>query len=432
MPARNGGPRKRLSVIEFSSKSACVVDNGLFAGLAERLAQSFGKVYYTSPWVADFPVSTKIKLAEGFPDFERVKDIWEIVDDVDLFVFPDLYNPALQMYLQDKGKRVWGSRYGEELEINRKEALEYFDSLGLPLVPYKVCEGMTELRKYLQSRPKEKLWIKIGLARGDTETFSIENFELGQGRLDDLQAKLGPVAESHYFIVEDDVPGMIDVGLDTYSIDGKFPSKCLLGIEKKDEGYIGAVKGWKELPSRITDMYEALTPALKEYQYRNLFAIEARVLDQKDWLGDPCCRFGSPVSELELSMIQNLPEIIWEGADGKLVEPKYTAKYGFEMLIQSAWAMEHPMKVEFPEKYRDQVKFRYATQFEDGLWTMPQKDGPQVVCAVCATGNSVDECMAEADEIGEEIRGTKLEVLKGSEDGLKQYLEQLAEWQIPF
>ena len=415
----------------YNTKSVAIVDNGLFSALADKLSVSFGKVFYTSPWVADFPVSSKIKVAEGFPDFERVKDIWDIVDDVDLFIFPDLYNPALQEYLDKKGKRVWGSRSGEEIEINRKEALEYFASLGLPLVPYEVVEGMANLRKYLKGK-QEKVWIKIGLARGDTETFSVEGYDLAQGRLDELQAKLGPIAEDQYFIVEENVDGMIDVGIDTYSIDGAFPKKALLGIEKKDEGYIGAVQNWSAMPKRVTDLYETLGPTLKDYNYRNLFAIEARVLDQKCWLGDPCCRFGSPVSELMVNMYKNLPEIFWEGAAGKLVEPEFIAPYGFEMLVQSAWAEQHPMRVTFPEEYTDQIKFRYASKFGDGVWTLPQKDGPQVVCAVTATGNSVDECIAEACEVADQIKGTKLEALSGCGEGLKEYLDQLAEWGINF
>lgn len=417
---------------EYSTKSVCIVDNGLFPGFAETLAPSFGKVYYTSPWISDFPSSNRIKLSEGFPDFERVKDIWSVIEDVDLFVFPDLYQPDLQMYLASQGKRVWGSRHGEEIEIDREKALAYFDSLGLPLVPYEVVYGMTELRKYLKSRKNEKLWIKIGLARGDMETFSVDGYELAQGRLDDLQYRLGPAAEDHYFIVEENVDGMIDVGIDTYCIDGKFPNYALLGIERKDEGYVGSVQQWEKLPSRVTSMYEALTPTLQKFEYRNFFAIEARVLDQKTWLGDPCTRAGSPVMEVELLMVNNLAEVIWEGAAGTLIEPEYNGKYGFEMLVISPWAEIHPMLIQYPEKYRENIKFRYATQFPDGLYTMPQKDGPQVVCAVVAYGDSVDECIAQVDEISGEIKGTKLECLSGSKEGLKENLKQFDEWGIKF
>src|SRR5271165_769664 len=98
----------------YSSNSVCVVDNGIFAEVARALSKSFGRVYYTSPWVADFPSSYKTELGEGFPDFDKVNDIWEIIDEFDLFVFTELYQGPLQEYLTAPGKRVWGSRNADE------------------------------------------------------------------------------------------------------------------------------------------------------------------------------------------------------------------------------------------------------------------------------------------------------------------------------
>ena len=104
--------------------------------------------------------------------------------------------------------------------------------------------------------------------------------------------------------------------------------------------------------------------------------------------------FGSPVSELELNMIANLPEIMWEGADGKLVEPKYKAKYGCEVLIKSQWSPEKPMLIKFPEEYRDQIKLRYAAQFNKETWILPQNSGEEVG-AIVAYGESLEDCMEE-------------------------------------
>jgi hypothetical protein len=80
---------------DYSTKSVAVCDNGIFSALAETLSASFGKVYYTAPWISAFPSSYQLEVGEGFPNFERVHDIWEIVDDVDLFVFPDLFQGPL-------------------------------------------------------------------------------------------------------------------------------------------------------------------------------------------------------------------------------------------------------------------------------------------------------------------------------------------------
>lgn len=408
-----------------------MVDNGLFQECARTLTESFGKVFYTSPWVADYPTSYHTEMGEGFSEYERIADIWGHIDDVDLFVFPDIYQGPLQEYLVSKGKRVFGSRNGDELELYRKEAKEFFKTLGLPQGPYEVVKGLTNLRKYIKKRGKDKLWVKISLTRGDTETFCAEGYDSVKNRLDDLQAKFGPTAEYRDFIVDDNLPDTFDLAIDTYCIDGKFPKSALLGNEQKDEGYIGVVKEWKQLPPGLVDVYETLSPALKGFEYRNFFAVECRVGKDQLWLSDPCCRVGSPIFELELNMISNLSVILWEGAEGKLVEPEYKGKYGFEVILQSQWVNEHPLLVDYPEKYRDQIKFRYATKFPDGLWIMPQKQGP-AFGSIVAYGDSIDACVAEVEEISAEVKGIQVEAFTGSAQKLKKNLEELSTYGVRF
>jgi len=417
--------------VDFLSNTVCVIDNGVFAEVARLLSKSFGKVYYTSPWVADFPSSYKTELGEGFPDYDRVDDIWDILDDVDLFVFTDLHQGSLQEYLTSIGKRVWGSRNADELECYRTDAKEHFASLNIPQAPYVVVKGMKELRKYIKSRGSDKLWIKIDRTRGDTETFSVEGYDLAKNRLDTMEAEFGPVAEMREFTVEDNLPDTLDIAIDTYSIDGRYPQMAMLGIEQKDMGYVGAVKPWAAMPPALVDIYEKLSPTLELYKYRNLFALESRVGKGGLWLADPCCRFGSPVSELELELISNLAEIMWEGANGVLIEPIYKAKYGCEVLIKSQWSPEKPMLIEFPEEYRDQIKLRYAAKFGNETWILPQNSGEEVG-AIVAYGESLEACMEEVSEIGKQVKGTQLDVTCGSMDVLKGNLKDLASWGIDF
>ncbi len=395
------------------------------------LSKSFGTVYYTSPWLSDYPVSTKTELGEGFDAFERVSDIWKIVNDVDLFVFTELHEGNLQEYLVAQGKRVWGSRNGDDLEIYRTDAKPFFDELDIPQAPYEIVTGMDELRKYIKKRGSDKLWIKIDRTRGDTETFSVEGYDLAKNRLDTMEADLGPIAQEHLFVVEDNLPDTFDIAIDTYCINGKFPSQAMLGIEQKDQGYVCVVKDWDAMPPGLLDIYEKLSPILGSYNYRNLLALESRVGKDGIWLADPCCRFGSPVSELEMNLIANLPDIIWEGADGKLVQPKYHAKFGCEVLIRSAWACKNPLLLEFPEEYREQIKLRYAAKFGKETWILPQNSGEEIGTIV-AYGNSLDDCMEEIKEIGDQIKGTQVNVASGSMDELKGNLETLGEWGIKF
>jgi hypothetical protein len=122
---------------------------------------------------------------------------------------------------------------------------------------------------------------------------------------------------------------------------------------------------------------------------------------------------------------------MWEGAGGNLIEPVYKANYGCEVLIKSPWAAEKPMLITFPEEYRDQIKLRYAAQFGDDTWILPQNSGEEVG-AVVAYGSNLEGCMDELSEIGKQIKGTQLEVTTGSMDVLNGNLKDLASWGVEF
>ena len=417
--------------MDLSTKSVCIVDNGIFSELATTLAESFGKVYYTSPWVSDFPSSHKTELAEGFAEFDRVPDIWEIIDDVDLFVFPDLYNGPLQMYLAEQGKRVFGSRNGDELENYRGEAKELFAELDIPQGKYEICNGIDDLRAYLKRKGSTKVWVKINLTRRDTETFPCVGYELVKNRLDQLEADLGPMVKNMPFLVEDDLLGTLDVAIDTFCVDGQYPDTVVLGTEVKGEAYLGCKKQWDDIPLRLTSIYDKLSPTLEKFQYRCFLSLESRCRDNMVWLCDPCCRAGSPPLELQLNWVTNLAEVLWEAADGNIVEPKYDGKYGFELIIHSDWAPKHPLKLEFPEKYRNQLKFRYASQFKDGLWIMPQDGGPRIAAAV-ASGNDIEACFEECKEIAGSLNGIQVETFTRAMVDLRENLKKLSSWGISF
>jgi hypothetical protein len=150
------------------------------------------------------------------------------------------------------------------------------------------------------------------------------------------------------------------------------------------------------------------------------------------YLCDPCCRGGSPPFELQLNMLTNLAEIMWEGAGGKMVEPKFAGKYGAQFIIESKWSINNPLLVEFPAEYREQIKFRYATQFGGKLWIMPQHSDTPGFASIVVSGDSLDDCFAEAQEISENIKGIQIEPCIGSVGGLKKNIETFAEMNVTF
>lgn len=417
------------NAMNYKTKSVCVSDTGLFPELAASLSRSFGKVYYTSPWLSPFPASEQLEVGEGMAEMERVDDIHEVINDVDLFVFPDIYQSQIQIYLAGVGKRVWGSRDGDELEIFRADAKKHFARLGLPQGEYEAIKGMSAVRKYIQGHDGKKLWIKGNKARGDFETFPVLGYDLGKNKLDDIEARLGPKAEHMTYIVEWDLKDTLDVAIDTYCVDGQYPATVVLGTEEKGECYVGEVKSWAKTPSHLREIYAKLAPTFRNYEYRNFLSLESRVHAQKFYLQDPCCRAGSPPLELQLNWITNLADIFWEGAEGKLVEPEYSGKYGVELIIHSDWANEHPLLVEFPKRYREQIKFRYHSEFDGATWIMPQTAGPRIA-AVVACGDSIDGLMEECREISGQLRGTMIESFTRSFPIVEEKIERLKNWGI--
>jgi hypothetical protein len=395
--------------MDFSSKTCCVVDNGLFVEIAATLAESFGKVYLHVPWVNAYPKSNQIRVGDGLTGVTKVDAIWPILDKVDLWVFPDVYEGPLQQHLVSLGKRVWGSRMGEELELWRDFSKKVLADHGLAVGPYEVVRGMDKLRTYLKAHRDQ--YVKVSRSRGDFETFHSETFRLSEPRLDEIQRRLGALNGSIEFIVEEAIEDAVEVGYDGYTVDGRYPGSAMVGLEVKDKGYVGRFEPYADMPAQIREINDALSPVLAEYQYRNFWCAEARITkDGTAWVIDPCCRAGSPPSELLLLMYTNLAEIFWHGAAGELVDPVPAGKWGAQVMLISGWANENWQAIDFPEKHRANVKLHFPVVIDGRYYVTPQGFDLPAIGAVCAVGETMEEAVAEVKKIAAEVRGFYVEV----------------------
>ena len=84
--------------------------------IARRLARDMKHVYVFFPTEESFPTVNKAIIGDGFPDIERAESIWDVKDECDLFVFPDIYYVGEQTELEEQGKAVWGSRNADRYE----------------------------------------------------------------------------------------------------------------------------------------------------------------------------------------------------------------------------------------------------------------------------------------------------------------------------
>jgi hypothetical protein len=413
----------------YRDKKVCVYDNGLFVELATTLSKEFGKTYYYSPWESAFPKSNSRLIGKGIPNVERVDDIWKIVDDCDLWVFPDVYAGGLQLKLEKLGKRVWGSRRGEELELYRPDSKEYLNGKGLRIGHYEVVKGLLSLRNYLKEHDDQ--WIKISLTRGDMESFHSVNYRNIEPRLDELEHSLGAKKDLQEFIVEQGIPEAVEVGYDGYCVDGNFPKKAMCGVEVKDKGYIGVFQDYTDMPQQIQDVNSQVAETLHQYRYRNFFSMEMRITrDGIPWVIDPCTRMGSPPGELVQMMYTNLADILWYGAEGRLIDPEPAGKYGVELLIHSSWADKNWQAVEFPSSVRDNVKFRNLTIIDGKYYVVPQAVGLPEIGAVVGVGDTLEEACDVVKKAAKKIEGYYVDVFPEALDEAQEEIKKLKNYGI--
>jgi hypothetical protein len=377
--------------MNISDATCIVVDSGLFIGVAQRLAKQFKRVLYYCPNEESFPTVQKCIIGDGFETFEKIindHEFWSLKNETDLYVFPDISRSGLQLELERQGKPVWGSRKADSLEIYRQKFHKILAKVGLPVPTYKVVHGLTELRSHLKDE-KDK-YLKISLYRGSMETWHWRSQSLDEGMLDMLANRFGPAKEIIPFMVFDNLKTDLEIGADTYGVDGKWPSSMLHGLEHKDKGYIGAVTPKDEMPHQLVDVLDAFAPVLKEYRMRNQWSMEVRVVDAQGYFTDPTPRGGLPSTMSQLKGLKNFPEIVWRGANGELVEPDWDCKYTAEAMItgpsKTDWSV-----VELPEELEDHTMFGNCAKV-DGRLVFPaddHKDGD--LGWLCATGDTLEE-----------------------------------------
>jgi hypothetical protein len=397
--------------------------------MAVRLAEEFGAVYYYAPWEYTFPKTNRMLLGDGIPGVRKIGAFWPLLDEIDLFVFPDVNFGPLQLHLVRLGKRVWGARMGEELELDRAAAKQHMRALGIDIGEYAIVTGLPALRNYL--RAHEDQYVKISRTRGDMESFHSENYELIEPLLDDLEHKFGPKKGLIEFIVEEAIPDAVEIGYDGWTIDGEFAAKATRGIEIKDKGFVMKTGRYDELPQALRDINAKLAPSFRDFQYRGFFSDEVRIArDGRSYVIDPTCRAPSPPSQLYWVMIKNWGDVIWEGAGGVVVEPEFAGKAGAELIMISDWAEENWQPIEFPEDIRDNVRITNLTMIEGKYYFVPQGDDMPQIGGIVAIGDTLEAAIKEVKEIADEVKGYCIETTPGALDDAQGEIDKLKEFGI--
>ena len=391
---------------DVSKVTMLVVDHGSFVSLAQRLGEDCAKVYYCPFSTGSYPTMHDELIGYGLDGIEVVNNPWEVLEKIDVAVFPDVYCGPMQVHFAEKLQiPVWGSRMGERLEIDRVYCKELMAKLGLPVGPYDVIKGVTALREYIKDNPD--VHVKMSRYRGDWETKYFDSYFLAKNELDKLEQRLGVLSEITVFVCEKSLEGKIEFGRDNYSVDGKYPKKALLGIEVKDLGYAGMVKDDDDLPEYVHRFDTAIEPTLKRLKFRGNESTEIRMgRDKVPFMIDFCARLANPPSSLYMEQYKNMPEIILAGAQGELKEPDVAAKWGVEAIIYSDTAMEDdPVSVEFPKNLAQFIKFRNLVKVNGHYQVIPTRFHWPQIGSVIGMGNTLKAAEEMAEEIAGEVRG---------------------------
>jgi phosphoribosylamine-glycine ligase len=412
-----------LDKVDYKQKTVLVCDHGMYVHVAIKLVQYFGKVLYYTDWQCAFPTCEPLLVGEGFEGVTRIKDIFNEGMNADLYVFTDIYFSGLQQELLRQGKRVWGPRNGDELEIFRWRTKQMLPSLGLPMPPGEKITGIAKLRAYLKKH--DDVFVKVSGLRGMMETHHHDNYDLSLNWLDRLEAQISGVKDVITFIVDSKVgtdEDTVEVGFDGWTIDGQYPEIASFGYELKDCGLLSVVRPYSEFPEPITKVMDAFGPVLQDHYYRGFCCAEIRVNKEGSWMIDWASRCGSPSSEALMEFYSNWPEILWFGAEGRLIKPEQVAKFGVEIVLHSPNADPEEWKVvQIDDKARPWIKMHNWAIINGRDTICPQEFPLKEFGAIVGIGDTLEEAIKSVREHCDGVKSSDVEFKHDSiEDGLKE------------
>jgi len=417
-------------VSELSDKRVLIYDaGGLFVSLALRLADTkqFAEVDYFREWQDGFCNGSELAVGCGLEEFGvgRLKYFWKDEDGsipfmkYDLIVFPDVWQSDTIEYLRSIGRRVWGAGFKSDLEQSRWKTKELIKSIGLKSNSSEQIHGMTNLRVYLQEH--ENVFVKISAFRGMSETFQSLNYTQVKGKLDALDSSYGPIMEMIDYIVEEDIPDAKEVGYDGYCIDGEFPDKSFFGYEIKNKAYFGKLVDYDDLPDEVKEANTELSYHMDGY--RQFWSTELR----NGAVIDITARHASPAGETFCQSFDNLPEILWYGAEGKLVHAESSAKYVAQIILASEWAESHPLAIQFPDEVRPFIKIFNHLRHDKVDWCIPDETRASEIASVVGLGDTPEEACKMAKEMSEKVTGQGLHCESDALDKAVQEMEDANE-----
>ena len=211
----------------------------------------------------------------------------------------------------------------------------------------------------------------------------------------------GPLQNTIHFLVFEAIDTDIEIGGDTYCVDGAWPNLMLNGVEGKDKTYFAAVTKQTEMPEQLQEIMDAVSTELEHVRYRNQISFEDRVKDGDHWWNDATQRGGMPSSASQYRLWENFPQIVWAGANGELVEPEPRHMFSIECQITAKCEKDTWITVELDPQLIGHCAFSYCG-FIDGCYVFPPDEIHQGELGwFVVTGNDPSELLQEAKDLAD-------------------------------
>lgn len=351
-----------ISCWGFGLPKPLIIDNGMYVSLAARLAQD-DDIAYFSTWGNAFPVSREFAPATGIENVERIDDPIAFMLDgkASHVIVPDIYNNGLERLARAMDIPTFGSGQGNVLETDREHLADFLVAHDLDVINTVFLDGIDALGDYLQKH-KDK-FVKISTYRGDMESFHHVKWSSTEVWFDDLKRRLGPLAATIRFLVQDPILDATEIGIDTLVQHGRFALPTVLGVEQKDAAYFGCVVA--DYPEAFAPIVAALSAYFKETDYNCFFSNEMRINKHGIFMTDATCRIPSPPGGVMMNAIRNLSKVIL-----KQEKPDYgEAEYLCEIVLKSDWVADHWLQVTYPEDQN--YSFHNYCILDGKTWIIP-------------------------------------------------------------
>lgn len=368
------------------------IDNGLYTPQCDDLSDG-GKneVFYYTPWAQPFPSINDYQKGYGYGNLKKELWFFNRVLEADLIANFDVSNNDLIHYLKQvhPKKSVFGAGQGEKLEHDRVFLKEWLKAKGMPVGPYKVIKGFSDLLKYLKVNPDK--YVKTNIFRGDMESFHFNSWEDEKYILDEMAVILGLLKDDYTFIVEDPIEAVVQSGSDNFFTNGEFvPFSWGFEIDK-NLCVNKVINDIDDMPPELLGNIEALRPLMARMDYRGPVSTEERITNKNEsFLIDFTARLPAPMGQMYPVFINNWTEVVYKIGKNQQVDIDCDYDYIGSYCLMCEHARNNNVKVKVDEKHLKDVRFQMVAKNKDGYFALKGNEG---ICVLVAGGKSPQEVL---------------------------------------